>query len=282
MLILLVLLFGLIIGSFLSVCIYRIPRHPSYLADLEDEDPKPSDVQPIQFNFPTRSICPACRAELSWVHNLPVLSWLLLQGRCAFCRAPISVRYPTTELLAVIALLLSLHIHGLTPTGFLIAIFIWSLIVISFIDVDFFIIPNVITIPGTLIGVILGLVNGYTGYFQAPVASDILQSLYGIAAGGGFLLAVSEIYLRVRGREGLGLGDVKLLAMTGAFFGPECALFTIFVGSLIGTIGGVAAMIFSGHRFSQQLPFGPYLAAGTVIYLLGGPELVQIIQVTGY
>jgi leader peptidase (prepilin peptidase)/N-methyltransferase len=146
------------------------------------------------------------------------------------------------------------------------------LIVISFIDIDYYIIPDVISIPGTILGVIVALVNQFTNLLAWPFAADLVDSLLGLAFGGGVLFLIAEVYYRVRKREGLGLGDVKLLALTGAFFGLPGALYTMFIGSLLGSVLGLLLILLSGKRMTYQLPFGPYLALGTIVYIFASPS----------
>lgn len=271
-------LVGLVIGSFLSVCIYRIPRSRELDAETEgDNQPSNDDRLPISFNTPRRSICPRCSTQLLWYHNIPVFSWLFLRGKCAFCSAPISFRYPLVEALTGVAAIACYRSFELTPTSIIIFLFICSLIVITFIDYDFFIIPNVITIPGTTLGLAFSIVNEYTGFFGAPLTSGTVETTLGILLGAGFLFLVSEVYLRLRKIEGLGMGDVKLLAMTGAFFGPSCSLYTIFLGSLLGSIIGIALLLLVGRKMNQPIPFGPYLAGATIIYIFSGDALLQLI-----
>ena len=246
---------GLIIGSFLTVCIYRIPlgREDLFLDDSDAaqiseengeadiaKDIEPSPYRPgLSINNPPRSFCPSCDHQLSWKDNIPFFSWIILGGKCAYCKTPISVRYPVVELLTCLAAVLSYTIFGLTATAALIFIFTCSLIVISFIDYDYYIIPNIISLPATVIGLAIGLLNQFTGIFVEPVVPGIQDSVIGLLVGGGFLLIVSEGYLLLRKREGLGMGDVKLLAMTGAFFGYQASLFTIFIGSVLGSVLGI-------------------------------------------
>lgn len=188
------------------------------------------------------------------------------------------MRYPLVELLSASCAFLSLTTYGYTPTAAIIYLFSCALIVITFIDYDYFIIPNLITYPGTIIGLCLVAVNHWQPTFDFPIAEDLWTSLFGILAGGGFLYFVSEVYLRVRKIDGLGMGDVKLLTMTGALFGPECALFTIFIGSLIGSIGGLVLIAIKGRTMSQHLPFGPSLALGTTLYLFFGRAIGDALR----
>jgi leader peptidase (prepilin peptidase) / N-methyltransferase len=251
------------IGSFLTVCTYRIPRANNFYEDTE------TPVKCPGFNDPKRSICPKCTQQIAWWQNIPVVSWIFLGGRCYYCKARIPVRYPMIELLSVVLGLGSIHLYGFTATALAVYLFSAALLVTIFIDYDFYIIPDVITIPGTAIGIIVSIVNENFSLFSYPVVSDIYSSCLGMLAGGGFLYVVSEGYFRIRKKEGLGLGDVKLLLMTGALFGPECALATIFLGSLVGSIAGLAMIVFSRLNFSQYIAFGPYLVIGTYVYLFG-------------
>ncbi len=268
-----VAIFGLLIGSFLSACIYRIPlgRDDCY----PEDSPVKRPVEHVSLLSPARSFCPHCLKQLAWWHNIPVFSWFLLRGKCGLCQAPISARYPLVELLSCSAAVLSYTQYGLTPTAAVIYAFTAALIVISFIDYDFYIIPDIISKPGAVIGVLLACVNEYLHIFTAPVASGITASLVGLAFGSGFLWLVAEIYFRLRKIEGLGLGDVKLLAMTGAFFGIESTFYTIFVGSLLGSVCGILLMVLFRRSSQHPIPFGPYLALGTILYLFAGESLLQ-------
>ncbi len=281
--------FGLIIGSFLSVCIYRIPA----LRDDLDEDPFPDEpkdpeskpvekpaVEKVQkkkliegFNSPKRSICTKCGAQLKWFNNIPVFSWIFQGGKCAYCKERISARYPLIEILTAIVSVLSFQIFGPTPTGFLMFVFSSMLIVISFIDYDYYIIPNIITYPGTAIALLLALINHYTHWFTYPVVQTFYDSLIGVTIGGGFFWAFAEGYYLLRKKDGLGMGDVKLLFLIGALFGVFGSFYTIFIGSVFGSILGVLLIILGGRRWSKPLPFGPYLAIGAFIYLYFGAEL---------
>lgn len=270
--------FGAIVGSFLTVCIHRIPI--SYGYDIDEEDPdyerKIAERSKIGINNPPRSRCPKCQNQLSWYHNIPILSWLMLLGRCAFCKEQIPMRYPLVELLSTFAALGSYSLYGVTITAFIVYVFTALLIVISFIDIDFFIIPDIISLPCTAIGIVLALCNEIFSLFTYPIVIDAYMSYLGIIAGGGFLYLVAEVYFKLRKKEGLGFGDVKLLMMTGAFFGPQCALFTIFMGSLLGSVIGIFFIMIGAKKFSQEIPFGPYLALGTIFYLFGGQDLIGV------
>ncbi len=280
------IIFGLLIGSFLNVCIYRIPLgRPKGLVSLDDdveeqqEAPHPShDGKKITITYPRRSICPSCNAQLRWFHNLPLVSWIVLRGRCAFCKTAISARYPLVEFLSALVCYFCAMRFGISPTGFVVYAFCASLIVISFIDYDYYIIPNVISLPGTLLGLVVGVANQFLGVFKPPIVQGVWGSVIGVALGAGFLLLVAELYIRIRKKSGLGFGDIKLLAMTGAFFGLSAAFYTIFIGSFLGAICGLLLILFKGKSTSHPIPFGPYLALGTVIYLIWGFDQLTVFN----
>ena len=277
---------GAIIGSFLSVCIYRIPIGRFDNLDENGEQQPSQDGQVLTVSKPARSFCPHCKNSLRWYHNIPLLSWLALRGKCGFCKAPISGRYPLVELLSAFSAYQVVYLYGPSPTAAVIYAGCAALIVITFIDYDFFIIPNLITYPGILIGFIIAGVNQLTGWFSTPprpgtfvafnpISHSLIEGALGFAAGAGFLYFVSEVYLRLRKKDGLGMGDVKLLGMLGAVFGPACSLFTIFVGSLLGSLIGITLVLIGGRKMGQYIPFGPYLAAGAAIALFWGKTLTS-------
>lgn len=284
--------FGLIIGSFLTVCIYRLPlgRPTDPLNPLDEDEGEEVEVLAVapqavlrqagQRNitvwFPPRSFCTSCGARLLWWHNIPLFSWLFLGGRCAFCSAHVSIRYPLVEILTALLALLSYCFYGLTPTALVIFAFSCSLLVLSLIDIDFYIIPNKITLPGVIAGFLVAGINHFFHIFSAPVSVNLIQAFLGLLAGGGFLYLVAEVYFRLRRKEGLGMGDVKLLAMTGAFFGVQGALYTIFVGSVLGAVLGGLHVLISRSKWSQPLPFGPYLAFANLLYLFSGDRLLAV------
>jgi len=266
----LVILLGLIVGSFLTVCIYRIPRRNNFYS----EDLESFKTEAPGFNQPKRSICPACSAPIKWYQNIPLFSWIFLRGRCSSCDKPISIRYPLVELATALFALLSVYIYGVNLTALIVFIIAAALLVISVIDYDYFIIPNEISYPGILAGFLLGGINQYTTTISFPITGSLVDSLVGFLVGAGFLYLVSEVYLKLRKKEGLGLGDVKLLGMLGALLGPEAAIYTIFVGSLIGSICGVSMIMVGKHKLQQHIPFGPYLALGAYLYLFWYSELL--------
>jgi leader peptidase (prepilin peptidase) / N-methyltransferase len=302
------ILFGLVIGSFLTVCIYRIPfgreKGPGDFGQPEPDEQEPSagaessgDVkapaehqapdqpQPgaddqfpkkLGIAVPPRSFCPHCRGQLLWRHNIPVLSWLFLRGRCALCGKPISVQYPLVEVLTALSALLSFQMYDLA-TAIVVFVFCCALIVLSFIDYEYYILPNVITLPGMAAGVVLAAANQYLHWFQEPVVQGLMPAFWGLLAGGGFLFAISETYYLLRKKMGLGFGDVKLMAVVGLMFGPQAALYTIFFGSFAGSILGALLLLLMGHKLGKPLPFGPYLALGAYLYFFAGPRLPQML-----
>jgi leader peptidase (prepilin peptidase)/N-methyltransferase len=237
--------FGACIGSFLNVCIYRIPVGLSI-------------VHP-------GSSCPRCRKTIPFYDNIPILSYLLLMGKCRACQAHIALRYPFVELLGGWFALTSVHAFGLTLHGVVIFIFIATLIVVTFIDLDHRIIPDVISLPGIPIFFLASLV--------VPTVSW-QSSAIGILIGGGSLFTVAWAYQLITRREGMGGGDIKLLAMIGAMIGWQGIVFTIFAASAIGTVIGIMAMCQSDKGMKLAIPFGPFLSLGAVIYIFFGDRLI--------
>jgi len=240
-----IFLMGGCVGSFLNVCIYRLPQ------DL-------SVVSP-------RSFCPGCRAPIRAYDNIPLVSYLLLGGKCRHCGAGISWRYPLVEALAG-GVALALFLKFGFSFSFL-AYFVLSaaLIVISFIDLDHRIIPDLISLPGIAVGFLLALFG--------PLAT-VKESLIGLLAGGGSLYLVAFVYEALTKREGMGGGDVKLLAMIGAWLGWKAILFTLFFASLSGTFIGGAVMLIQREGRLYAIPFGPFLAFSGLAYVFLGPELI--------
>ena len=237
---------GMCIGSFLNVCIYRLPAGKSI-------------VRPA-------SACPSCGTVIRWYDNIPLISYVILLGRCRGCNTRISIRYPIIEVLCgLFALACGMH-HGYGLPALIYFILIAALLVITFIDIDHRIIPDIISLPGIPLGFL-------SSFFLPQLRWS--DSLIGILAGGGSLLAVAWGYQLITGKDGMGGGDVKLLAMIGAFLGWKGVLFTIMASSLIGTVIGVTLMVRSGKDMKMAVPFGPFLATGAIIYIFWGPRLVE-------
>lgn len=260
--IVLALLAGLLVGSFLNVCIHRLPR------DL-------SVVRP-------RSFCPACEAPIAWYDNIPILSYLLLLGRCRRCGARIPVRYPLVEIATAGVFVLSVAKLGVSLPALKWSLFGALMIGLLFADLEQRILPDEFTLGGAAAGLLLALwvpmPYGFVQLFAAGAWSarwiSFAEALLGAAVGSLLLLAVSKLYHAVRHREGLGLGDVKMLAAVGAFLGLQGALQTLVLGSVTGSIIGIIYIKATGKSMATyELPFGTFLALGALAVglLLHGP-----------
>jgi leader peptidase (prepilin peptidase)/N-methyltransferase len=237
--------FGAIVGSFLNVCIYRLPIGKSVA-------------------WPA-SGCPHCRRLLAWYENIPVLSFLALGGRCRTCREAISIRYPLIEALTAVMFALAWWEYGPGPLLASRVIFGCALIVLFAIDLEHHVLPNAITLPGIVVGFIFSV-------FTEPGWS---ASLIGMLVGGGVLYGTAEAYYRVRHEEGLGMGDVKMLAMVGAFIGWKLTLLTLMMASLGGTVIGVILIATGKGSMKYALPFGTFLALGAAAAATVGPAVLD-------
>lgn len=238
-------IFGAVVGSFLNVCIYRLPEGKSIVSPP--------------------SSCPVCKGYIPFYFNIPVIGFLLLRGRCGRCKSPISFRYPFVEALTGLAAVALFFRYGPDIRIFIPFLFLAALIVITFIDLDKKIILNVITLPGIVIG--------FAASFFMP-APGVVSSLTGIVAGGGILMGIAMGYHYITGKEGMGGGDIKFLAMIGAFIGWKGVLFTLFTSSILGAVAGVVVMVIFSRDTKYALPFGPFLAIGAVLYLFYGEFLI--------
>lgn len=239
--------FGCCLGSFFNVVIYRLPHGNSIVSP--------------------GSHCPQCQAAIPAYDNIPLLSYLLLRGRCRSCGLRISWRYPLIELLAGVVALLLFRRYGWQGQFFVELFFSSCLLVVFFIDLDTYLIPDVISLPGIVVGFAASL-------FLTPRLTW-LDSLAGILLGGGLFYAIALGYEWFRGQEGLGGGDIKLLAMIGAFLGWTGVVFTILVSSVTGAAVGLVAMRRSQKGFSTMLPFGPFLVLGAICYLFWGETFLS-------
>ncbi len=238
-------LFGLLLGSFLNVCIFRLPRGTSVV-------------------WPA-SACGSCKRELRWFENIPVISWLVLGAKCARCKAPISLQYPIVEATTAVLFVL---VTATTPLGPALAarlIFVAALVVLFAIDLEHHLLPNVITLPGIVVGLLFALL-GPPGW-QA--------SLLGVLLGGGVLYAIAAGYYAVRKEEGMGMGDVKMLAMIGAFLGWQSVLLTLVLASLSGAVIGLALIVVQRGSMKYALPFGTFLAIGALVAMLAGQPVID-------
>ena len=233
---------GLLVGSFLNVCIYRLPRGESLA-------------------WPA-SHCTTCNRPLSWYENIPLLSWAVLRGRCRTCRAPISIRYPIVELITGVLFAGAYFAFGPTPLLPVRLLFACAMIVLFAIDLEHQILPNEITLPGIAIGFLCAL-------FLPP---GWRSSLIGLLAGGLFPFLVAEAYLRIRKREGMGMGDFKMLAMVGAFLGWPLVWVTLILACVLGIVIGGGALLVSRRGMATRIAFGTFIAiAALVCAYFGGP-----------
>jgi leader peptidase (prepilin peptidase)/N-methyltransferase len=246
MIFLFVFFLGAILGSFLNVCIYRLPKRESILSPP--------------------SHCPHCSEPIRFYDNIPIISYLLLRGKCRHCKGHISFRYPVVEVLSSLLSLALLVKYGLTLQSLLFLLFSAALVIITFIDLDYQIIPDSISIPGIFFGI--------GASFFIPMMSW-LESLFGILIGGSFLLLVATGYKWLTGREGMGGGDVKLLAMIGAWLGWKAIPFVLFSSSLIGVLIGGGSLLINKKGLRYKIPFGPFLALSSIIYIFFGPEIIN-------
>lgn len=239
------LLFGLIVGSFLNVCIHRIPIGSSI-------------VHPS-------SRCPYCGEKIFFYDNIPLLSYLVLRGRCRNCEASIPLRYPAVELVTGLLSIALMLRYGPGISYFLYLAFVSALFVVTFIDLQHQIIPDLISLPG--IGA------GFFASLTPWAGVSWLDALIGAAAGGGGLLAVAWGFERATGKEGMGLGDVKLLAMIGAWMGWRTLPFVILASSLFGILIGGGALLVSRRGLRAKIPFGPFLAMGALLMFFFGDKI---------
>ncbi|KGK01153.1 prepilin peptidase [Thalassotalea sp. ND16A] len=265
---------GLIIGSFLNVVIYRLPKMlenewfcecRELLADeLKPVEDKKAE-SPLTLSKPA-STCPKCGHKIKVWENIPVISWILLKGKCSACANPISARYPIIETLTGIAsLVIAMHFGVSWQTLFMLLL-TWSLITLTMIDADKMILPDQITLPLVWLGLILGL-NG--------VFISIEQAVIGAIMGYMSLWSIFWLFKLITGKDGMGYGDFKLFAVFGAWFGWELLPLLILMASLVGAIVGISLMMFKNHQGSKPIPFGPYLAVAGWITALWGEGIWQ-------
>jgi leader peptidase (prepilin peptidase)/N-methyltransferase len=243
-------IFGAVVGSFLNVVILRLP----------DDDK--SIVYPA-------SHCPRCASPLHWYENIPIVSYLFLRGKCSHCRLPISLQYPLVELMmALLAAALMYQFQlSIAAAGYF--LFTAALLVIIFIDIHHQIIPDVISLPGIVLGVLFSLVSD-TVTWQS--------SLIGLLAGGGVLYSVAYFYYLLRKADGMGGGDIKLLAMIGAWLGWQSLPFVIFASSLSGSIVGLIAMFYQKKGGRTRIPFGPFLSLSALVYTFYSENILYFFQ----
>jgi len=243
-----VFVLGAVVGSFLNVCIWRIP-------------------QGLSIVFPASS-CPQCGHSIRFYDNIPLVSYLLLRGRCRSCGERISLRYPLVEGLTALMALLLFWKFGLTLKFAAAFLFVSALILVAFIDIDHQIIPDVISLPGIPICFLLSVF-----LMELP----FMEALLGLVLGGGSLYLIAVLYELATKREGMGGGDIKLLAMMGAFLGWKSLLFILLVSSLVGAVVGISVMWAKGGDMKYAVPFGPFLSLAATAYLFVGDYAVNLL-----
>ena len=236
--------FGLAVGSFLNVCIHRVPRRTSVATPP--------------------SACPNCGYQLRAIDNIPVLSYVFLRGRCRRCRARISIRYPIVELLTMALFLLHWWIFGWTPLMGVRLVFACGLLVLFAIDLEHHLLPDLITLPGIALGLVASVL----------LPPGILAAVLGVLVGGGVLWLIGEAYYRYAGQEGMGGGDVKMLAMVGAFLGWKLVLVTLVLSSVAGSLIGMLVIATRRGGMKYALPYGTFLALGALAASLAGDQII--------
>lgn len=263
-----VVVFSLLIGSFLNVVIYRLPKmlEQGWKSEcrefLADELAKPIqvDASPITLSTPSSS-CPKCQHKIRFYENIPVISWVFLKGKCSQCKAKISLRYPMVELAtAILSVVIAAH-YGVTFTTLMLLVLTWGLICLTLIDVDHMLLPDQITLPLLWLGLLVNI-NGAIVPLQDAVV--------GAVAGYMSLFSIFWLFKLITGKDGMGHGDFKLVALFGAWIGWQLLPLLILMASAVGAVIGISLMVFKNHQREQAIPFGPYLAIAGWITLLWG------------
>lgn len=266
---------GLVVGSFLNVVIHRLPimmerDWAAQCADLRGE--APPVFEPLSLSRPP-SRCPGCGRPIRAVENIPVLSWLMLRGRCKGCAAPISIRYPLVEATTGVLFAFAAWHFGYSAAGFGAMLFIAALVALTGIDFDTQLLPDDITLPLLWAGLLFNAFGVYT---------DLKSAVIGAVAGYLSLWAVYWGFKLATGKEGMGYGDFKLLAALGAWLGWQMLPLTILLSSFVGAVVGIALLVFAGQGRNVPIPFGPYLAAAGAIALVWGKALTQAYLGTAF
>ncbi len=244
------LAFGAIVGSFLNVVILRLPQEGGSIV------------------FPA-SHCPICKTPLNWYENIPIISYIFLRGKCNHCKTSISLQYPVVELLMALLSGAVFYKFGLSITACGYFLFCAALVVIIWVDIHHQIIPDIISLPGIVVGFFFSFVNSQLTW---------QSSLIGLLVGGGILYSIALLYFILRKQEGMGGGDIKLLAMIGAFLGWQSLLFVIFFSSLTGTIVGITAMAKQKKGGATRIPFGPFLSVAALFFLFFNAQILYYFK----
>jgi leader peptidase (prepilin peptidase)/N-methyltransferase len=262
---------GLCVGSFLNVVIHRLPKMlergwKEQCAELAGDSP----VDAPAFNLVVpRSQCPSCGHRIGPLENIPVVSYLALRGHCLACRAPISARYPIVELLAGVLTVVAIVRFGVTPTALAACVFLWMLLALTLIDFDTQLLPDNLTLPLLWAGLLANILGA------APIAS-LRDAVIGAIAGYLTLWIIYWLFRLIRGKEGMGYGDFKLLAALGAWLGWQMLPLVVLLSSVVGAAIGISLVVFKGRDHQIPLAFGPYLAIAGAIALFFGKSLIAI------
>jgi len=263
------LIVGLCVGSFLNVVIHRLPKMldrgwRAQCAELRGEE---LPDEPAYNLIVPRSACPACGHAITALENIPVVSWLALGGRCSACKSRISIRYPIVEILGGLLAVAAIVAFGVTAKGVAACVFLWTLLALTMIDADTQLLPDDLTLPLVWAGLVVNLWGLFT-----PLASAVIGAVAGYLA----LWTIYWLFRLIRGKEGMGYGDFKLLAALGAWLGWKMLPLIVLLSSVVGALIGLALIAFKGRDHDLPIPFGPFLAIAGAIALFFGPSLVKL------
>lgn len=263
------LLVGLCVGSFVNVVVYRLPKmlERSWAAQCAELRGETLSAEPAYNLVLPRSACPACGHRITALQNVPIVSWLALRGRCAKCNAPIPLRYPLVEALGGLLAACAIWRFGVTPQGLAACVLLWSLLALTMIDFDTQLLPDSITLPLLWAGLIVNL-----GGVFAPLHGAVIGAVAGYVS----LWTIYWLFKLIRGKEGMGHGDFKLLAALGAWLGWQVLPAIVLLSSVVGAVVGIALIVAKGRDHNIPLAFGPYLAIAGASALFFGPALVRM------
>ena len=247
------IIFGSLWGSFANVCIYRLPENKSVITG--------------------RSSCPNCKNKIPWYDNIPLLSFILLMRKCRFCKKPIDLQYFIVELISAISFVSIYYFFGLTLAALLLLILSIFFIIIFFIDLKHFIIPNVLTFPL----MIIGFIKSFDPNLNQTIFPNYINSLIGGLFGYSIIWLIIFIYKKIRNKEGMGLGDAKLLAVVGFWFGWVSIPFVIFISSAVALILVIPSILNKSRKMSSEIPFGPYIIIGCILYVSFSNQIKSLL-----
>ena len=247
------IIFGSLWGSFANVCIYRLPENKSVITG--------------------RSSCPNCKNKIPWYDNIPLLSFILLMGKCRLCKKPIDLQYFIVELISAISFVSIYYFFGLTLVALLLLILSIFFIIIFFIDLKHFIIPNELTFPL----MIIGFIKSFDPNLNQTIFPNYINSLIGGLFGYSIIWLIIFIYKKIRNKEGMGLGDAKLLAVVGFWFGWVSIPFVIFISSAVALILVIPSILNKSRKMSSEIPFGPYIIIGCILYVSFSNQIKSLL-----